>query len=51
MGKTNKNHKTYFSDEDFEPDHVYEKRKLKEARQKKANEALVELMFKEGMGG
>lgn len=51
MSKSNKRPKVWFEEADFEPDHVYEKRKLKEARQKKANEALVEMMFKEGMGG
>jgi hypothetical protein len=51
VSKSYKKPKHYFTDEDFEPDHVYEARKRREERKKKADAALYELMLKEGFGG
>ena len=51
LGKSNKKNKIWFEESDFEPDHVYEARKRKEERKKKADAALLDDMYKHGFGG
>jgi hypothetical protein len=51
MSKSNKRPKIWFDEADFEPDHVYEQRKRKEERKKKADQALLDDMYKHGFGG